>query len=128
MNSDPEGKIAKNGKAAALLLPIPPGKEEYAKVQNLCLEFYFSDTALQQTTAEGHGLKLRQPTIQRVLKMPGRPIIDEEEESDLPHSRYILEGKTVFAGSIVPSLDPSEFESFRALFQAIESFISHLHE
>jgi len=120
-----EAKVSQNGKAAALLLPVPPGRNEYANYLNLYIEFYFSDEALLQQTPEGYGLVFRQPEIEMKVKINGGPIIGTEP-SDLPHTRQIINGKTVFAEIIVPSLGTREFEPFRLIFEKIEAILAHI--
>jgi hypothetical protein len=120
-----EAKIAEHNRSAAFLLPVPPGKEKYAAMFNLYLEFYFSDEALEQRTEEGEGLKLRYPEIEVRVRKHGTPVL-ETKESDLPETRQIDAGKTVFAEQIVPTLDAAEFEPFRHLFERVQTVLTHL--
>ncbi|MDM8548470.1 response regulator [Desulfobacterales bacterium HSG2] len=121
-----EAKIGENRKTAAFLLPVPPGKEDYVQCLNLCIEFYFSEAALSQKTAESWGLEFRYPDIETKIMRHGNPVISVEQ-SDLPGTREIMKGKTVFAEKIVPELDNSEFEPFRMIFEQIERVL-HLLE
>lgn len=122
-----EAKISQNRKSAAFLLPVPPGREGYAKYFNLYIEFYFSETALSQQTREGWGLEFRQPQIETRVRSKGAPILTVAP-SNLPETRQVINGKTVFAEKIVPTLEPSEFESFRLIFEQIQRVLTHLQE
>jgi glutaredoxin len=123
--SDLEAKVSKNRKAAAFLLPIPPGRGEYAKYSNLCIEFFFGDEVLERKTTEGYGLVLEQPEIESRVKAPGHAVI-ATETSDLLATRQIKKGKTVFSEEIVPDLEANEFEHFRMLFEKIQELIDFL--
>jgi predicted ATPase len=119
-------KVLRNHKAVAILLPIPPGKEEYAKEMNLVLEFYFSEEVLLRKTEDGKGLKFKQPDI--VTKNILTGVIREIKPSDLPQDRRIVNGKKIFAKKIVPVLDPSEFESFELLFKQIDEALKNVQD
>ncbi len=121
-----EAIVSQNNKAAAFLLPIPPGRNEYAEFKNLCIEYYFSDAALSQQTSEGVGLVFGQPEIETKVNIHGAPSLGTET-SNLPHTRQIEKtGKTIFAETIVPSLDTREFEPFRLIFKKIENILAHI--
>jgi len=123
--SELEAKVSQSRRAASFLLPIPAGKEDYASYFNLCIEFYFSESVLSQRTPEGWGLEFRQPEAETRIKMKGAPIL-ETKISTLPQTRQIIEGKTVFAETIVPTLDAGEFEPFRLIFNKIRSILEYL--
>ncbi len=110
--------------AAALTLPVPVGREQYAKLKTLCLEFYFLDEALTQTTAEGRGLTF--DYYPEVTLINGIAI--DKIESRRPEARTVKDdgGKTVFADQIVPSLPPEEFEAFRLLFKTLSDTFDYL--
>lgn len=111
-------KRHKNGKAHALLLPTPPGKELFAKYKNLCIEFYFEKADLDKRIA-GKGLELK--SIVTTPKVNGVPISDVEIPDAL-HFQQIDKGtKNYFAETIVPTLPESSFVHFRLLFQKIET-------
>lgn len=111
-------RVSLNGKAAAMLLPVPPGKEEYVNFLNMVIEFYFSEQALSRRTDDGYGLTFRQPEIQEVVRCSGAPVL-HKRASDLPHTRQVVDGKRAFAESIVPGLDTVEFEHFSLIFDKI---------
>jgi hypothetical protein len=117
-----EAKLSQNKRAAAFLLPVSPGREGYF---NLAIEFLFSDEALSLQTAGGFGLVFRQPDIEKRARCPGNPLIGLEQ-SDLPETRQIVGGKTVFAEQIVPTLDRREFEHFVLVFDKIHAILEHL--
>jgi len=98
-----EAKMAIHRKAAAFLLPIPIGRENYAENCNLCIEFFFSEKALSEKTSENRGLNFRYPKAKLVVK--GRII--RETETTEAELREIADdsGKTIFATQIVPKLD-----------------------
>jgi len=122
-----EAKVSLNRKCAALLLPVPAGKELYSAYLNFSIEFYFGDTVLSQSTPEGWGLKFRYPEIETKIKRHGNPII-RVETSRINETREIIEGKTIFAERIAPQLAAIEFEPFRVLFEHILNLIKYLSE
>lgn len=109
------GKISKNGRSAALLIPTPKGKERYEQLSNLCIEFLFDEDVLQKKNAEGKGLTFSFPDLEVRVKKNGSPIV-EIIKSTIPETRDIVDGKVIFATEIVPSLQPEDFENFRGLF------------
>jgi hypothetical protein len=118
-------KISKNGKAAALLLPIPPGKDEYAKFCNLYIEFYFKEETLLKKTGDGKGLVFEQPELITKCAIHGSPVF-HREESTHPHTRRIVSGKTIFSEQIVPNLQADNFDAFNSIFDLIGSIIEKL--
>jgi RNA-directed DNA polymerase len=108
-------KLAKHSKAGAILLPIPKGKEKYAKYKNLCIEFYFSEKTLNKKNEDGKGLAFQFGT--EVIHVAGRPA-SESKPSHRPEARAIT-GKDVFANDIVPQLPSSAFRNFKLLFDVI---------
>lgn len=118
-------KLSLSRKAAAILLPVPPGREEYAKCLNMVIEFYFSEDVLSRRTSDGYGLTFRQPDIQVRVRSGGAPVL-EERPSDLPHTRQVVGGQKVFAETIVAGLDTAEFENFRLIFRKIRGVLEYL--
>jgi hypothetical protein len=116
-------RISKSRNAAALLLPIPPGREEYARFENLCIEYYFADSCLQPKTPEGYGLIFEFPPITQRI---GSTSIVETIPNTRLETRKIRSGKSVFAKKIVPTLPPNEFESFKPLFERIIELVQIL--
>jgi hypothetical protein len=49
-----------------------------------------------------------------------------KETSTLPETREIIDGKTVFASEIVPTLPPEEFEPFRPLLKRVGALVQAL--
>ncbi|GEM_PF-670751 len=113
-------KVSAQRKSMAFLLPIPLGKEGYAKYNNLCLEFYFNDSALFQRTENGQGLDFDYYEEITLIN----EVEKERKRSILPEARKIKDGKTIFAEQIVPVLPASEFESFRLIFEQIEMLLN----
>jgi hypothetical protein len=109
-------KIAQGGRAAALLLPIPPEREKYAELANLPIEFLFDDTTLEKRTDSGKGLEFRYPQLETRVKRHGSPVVNVSI-STLPETREIIAGKVTFAEEIVPTLPAECFASFRKLFR-----------
>ncbi|MFM2657645.1 hypothetical protein [Vibrio owensii] len=109
------GKISKNRRSAALLIPTPEGKERYEQLSNLCIEFLFNEDVLQKKNVEGKGLKFSFPDLEVRVKKNGSPIV-ETMKSTIPETRDIVDGKIIFATEIVPSLNAEDFENFRGLF------------
>jgi RNA-directed DNA polymerase len=108
-------------KAAGLLLPVPQGKENYDYYHNLCIEFYFSETALSTKTEGGKSLEFEfPPIIVKGTKLP------ESEQKKILETRMIKSGKLLFATEVVPQLEPKEFESFKLLFEKLISLIEHI--
>lgn len=122
---DIEAKASQNGKAAAFLLPVPVGREAYARLLNLYTEFYFGEQVLSLRNEQGYGLEFEQPEIEQRLASPGNPIL-ATERSSRPETRQIVGGKTVFAEDIVATLDPDEFENFALIFERVRQITEYL--
>lgn len=120
-----DAKISQNHKAVAFMLPIPEGKQKYAEMLNLCIEFYFNEDALLQQTPEGWGLQFRQPEIEVKVKAKGSPTL-ETNVSTSNYTRQVINGKTVFAETVTSTLAPSEFEPFKLIFDKIQSILDYL--
>lgn len=117
-------KLSRNNKAIGMLLPVPPERAEYAEYKNLPLEFFFGEATLSLQNSDGRGLILQQTeTITRDM-FTGEEV--SRQASELPHSRQIISGKTVFAEDIVPSLNAGEFELFRYFFDKINAAFGFL--
>lgn len=113
-------KLAKHSKAGAILLPIPKGKEKYAKYKNLCIEFYFSEKTLNKKSEDGRGLDFQFGT--EVIHVAGRP--GSESKPSRRREARAITGKDVFANDIVPQLPSSAFRNFKLLFDVIIATIS----
>lgn len=113
-------KKHKNDRAHGLLLPIPLGKEPFAKYKNLCIEFYFKEADLNKRI-DGKGLKLAPLSIEP--KFNGVEI-----ETALPDELYFHHidrtTKRIFAETIVPSLPSDSFVNFDLIFQKIGNILA----
>jgi predicted ATPase len=117
-------KLQKTGTAAAILLPAPLGREDYAKVLNLPLEFYFDDTSLAKQM-DGKGLVLKSRKINQHIE--GLLSGFDQTESHEPHHRQIEKNsKKHFAERVVPALPVEAFETFRPLFELIKKVFQEL--
>ncbi len=117
-------KIASNGAAAAILLPVVPGREEYAEWNNLILEFYFEDRYIEEEV-DGQGLVLEPYMIQHII--PGLHSIKIGENPTIePHYRRIVNGKRAFAEKVVPRLPTEAFGNFQPLFGKVQAAIEKL--
>jgi hypothetical protein len=123
--SDPDGKwkIAKERKAGAMVLPVPPGKEDYDSYDNLCIEFYFSEQVLSTSNADGIGLTWEYPNVE----VQGKRLPDEFQ-LQIPATRILKGGKVIFAEQIVPTLEIEEFEVFRPLFDNLVDLINQIQD
>lgn len=120
--SMPGVKIHENGRAFALTLCTPPGREDFAKEKNLSIEWFFSDEILKNSLSpEGVGLTIEAPKL-KVIHAKTNTIIRTEPDPHATWSQYeITNGKTVFASTIVPSLAAAEFVSFEPLLSILSS-------
>lgn len=108
-------KQHKNKKANALLLPVPPGKEQFAKYKNLCIEYYFEKGDID-LRVDGKGLQLMPARID--TKFNG-VLLDIEPPKAMHLQQVDPHTKTVFAETVVPTLPEASFVHFKALFQKI---------
>ncbi len=113
-NGNADIKKHKNERAFAVLLPVPEGKETFAKSKNLPLEHYFSEEVKRKRTNNGFGLKFENIHKRQKLFELCKELLDK------PHFQKITGGKDVFAKEIVPTLPKEEFENFKILFETIQ--------
>jgi len=114
-------KLQKFGAAAAILLPVPTGRDQYAHAMNLPLEFYFGDNFLE-TEVDGKRLLLKARKIRQHLEGLSLPLGDIE--SSEPHHRQIeQDSKKHFAEKVIPTLPAQAFEAFRPLFELVQKVI-----
>jgi len=119
-----DAKLQKFGAAAAILLPVPTGKEQYAHAMNLPLEFYFDEPSLA-TVVAGKRLLLKPRKIRQHID--GLSLALGEVESNEPHHRQIdSSSKKHFAEQVVPALPVQSFEAFKSLFELIQKVIQKL--
>jgi hypothetical protein len=124
LSDDPELKVQRSGTAAAIILPVIPGREKYVEALTFVLEFYFDDSYLSQKI-KGRGLILvpgeaEQTVVGTGLKLGKVQLAD-------PHLRRIHpDSKKVFAEDVVPSLPDEAFKHFRVLFAKVNKAIAEL--
>lgn len=113
-------KRHKNGRAYAMLLPTPAGKELFAEYENLCIEYYFEKADIDKRV-DGKGLKLTPIPIEN--KFRGKSV-----ESRIPTEMHFHEvdknTKRFFADNVVPSFPPESFVHFKKLFEQIQEILS----
>ena len=112
---EPGWKRHRNKKANGLLLPVLPGKEDFARYHDLSIEFYFEKDDLE-TRVDGKGLKLC--PFRDELKFHGVPV-----QVEPPRKLYLQQiepgTKVDFAERVVPALPEASFVHFRLLFKTI---------
>jgi predicted ATPase len=120
-----------NGLAFAIVLPVPAYRTEYAKSENHTMEFMFRDHVLVMQTADMQGLVLERPPITGVQLGSKQMHLNgllagniENVLGNLDAYRKISSGKDAFAEQIVPTLDSGEFDSFRELFQRVDTVLA----
>ncbi len=118
-------KVSKNLKAAAIKLPIPLGREQHAEIQNLPIEYYFSDEVLARKTGNGKGLSFKPGKLVQREAFSGVQVA--VTDSNEPHMMRIDGGKTVFAEEIVTTLATEDFSNFIQLFSEIKSAFASLN-
>lgn len=110
----------------AVLLQTNDETEGYADRRNLSMEFLFPDPALNETTPDGHGLRIEPPHAS--LNLEGekieidREFVEQAAEEDYRHCRRIDGGKTVFAEDVVPSLPDEAFRNFEPTLTLLEDY------
>jgi hypothetical protein len=110
-------KIQKAGTAAAILLPVPEGREDYAEVLNLPMELLFSDTHISKEVT-GKRLLLRPRKIHQHVDNLVLPL--DVTETTQPHYQQVVKAsKRAFVEIVVPTLPIEAFEPFRALFDLV---------
>lgn len=113
-------KRHKNGRAYALLLPIPDGKESFAQYNNLCIEYFFDKSDIDKRI-EGKGLMITAIPLETTFK--GQSVV-----SNIPTEMHFHEvdknTKRYFADVIVPSLPPTSFVHFKKLFEVVLDILS----
>lgn len=115
-------KIHKNGHAFALLLPVPPFREEFP--DNVSIEFLFKDECFSDSN--GNGL-ITEKDISIIANGKKVDNLEKYVQLDLlkiPTSLKIIDGKVDFAEKVVPNLKMEDFKEFEKLFKRLESIIS----
>ena len=123
-------KRHKNGYSQAMTLSIEGEENEYAKRENLCIEFLFDDDLLTETTPEGFGLEIECPPVkvgvgktQHSVNAADVAVMDDLF-GDLRFFRQVRSGKTAFSEQIVPSFEPASFANFQPIFAAILALLN----
>jgi AAA15 family ATPase/GTPase len=122
LDSTSRWKKHRNGRAYALPLPIPIGKEVFAEFSNLCIEYYFEKQYLS-TEIDGKRLKLKPiPIVQRVRSIEiGKTMPTEEMLHCFEIERNT---KNFFASKIVPTFPDEAFIPFKILFETVNEILS----
>ena len=113
-------KTHKNRRAHGLLLPVPPGKELFAKYKNLSIEFYFEKADIDMRV-EGKGLELKPVKISQTFNGID---LETRTPTEMHFHQIEKDTKRFFAEKIVPSLPATSFVHFRQLFEKIGEILS----
>lgn len=119
---DKRGKIHKNKKACALMIPTPVGKERFEELEVLCIEFLFEKSDLEKRV-DGVGLKLKSGFIREMYN--GKEI-SKKISTDFACSEIVRSSKMDFAEKVVPTLEKASFVHFKLLFETIESLLQQM--
>jgi len=111
-------KINKNKKAFAMILPPVSDRVNYAKAENLAIEFYFETDEIEMKNKDGFGIKLENRVICQSIGEFKEEFVLEKKEYKL-----ITGSKNVFASEIVPNLPVHSFNRFKTLFETISEDI-----
>lgn len=112
-------KQHKNKRSHALLLPVPPGKDLFAKYQNLCIEFYFEKADIDMRI-NGKGLVL---IPAQIVQSFNGITVDKHDATEMHFQRIEGSTKSYFAENIVPTLPESSFAHFKNLFEKVLQII-----
>ena len=108
-------KEHKNKRAHAMVLPTPPGKEQFAEIDNLCIEFYFNKEYLD-VRIDDKGLEL-EPMV--ITQQVNGKTIETRRPTEIYYHQIKRNTKKYFAEIIVPTLPTEAFEQFRLIFDLI---------
>lgn len=111
-------KVSKNGKAFAVLLPVPQKVPDLSKSEHHCVELMFPLQALNKKV-EGRGLVLKNIPVETRC---GNTVIEKIAGSEI-WQFAVQDGKKWFAEKVVPSLSSEDFEAFGQLFSTIERIL-----
>jgi hypothetical protein len=114
--------IQKKGTSGALTLLPPDGREKYAEVLNLMIEFYFSDEDLGKKV-RNRGLAFSQ---KEMIRRVGRTQLPSIPTTEPEHRVPDKAGKAYFADKIVPTFPDQSFFPFKPLFERIEEMFEEL--
>ena len=114
-------RISLPRKAGCFTLPVPVGREKYEASKKLSIEFYFNDEVLGLKNKDSKGLSFSIHLGKREIKEHDDP----ETVKKYAEERVIKDdgGKMTFAKEIVPTLETSQFERFKLVFEKISKLI-----
>jgi len=115
-----DSKVHRNKKAAAMLLPIPSEREDYAKNKTLVIEFLFPESIVNKKTPDGRGLLFK---YEKEITRVGWKETSKKESTELAW-RKISSGKDIFAQQIVATCTQQECDAFKTLFEGIIKLIN----
>lgn len=111
-------KCHSNNFAYAMLLSVPDYRIDFAKAENMCIEYMFQDDVLSKKTSDGKGIKIKKEKPFAVIK--GKKIeVPKSLFDEIDFSGYdtIESGKEIFSEKIVPELERENFIAFEELFR-----------
>lgn len=110
-------------KGYAFVIPASTDElKEIEKIDNLSIEFLFSEASLQKKH-NGRGLEF---TPMKVITKVNGVDISCEETSRWYYSSIQSDSKNYFANAIVPTFDKEEFKNFEPLFAIIQEIIDDI--
>lgn len=115
-----DSKSNKHGKSFGILLPVRAGREDFAKAENLPIEFMFDDETLA-TKVNGAGLETE--LMKRELKV-GDMVVSPLTVDHLWARQVVSGTKKHFAENVVPALPDGAFTAFEPLFAKIEEIVA----
>jgi RNA-directed DNA polymerase len=121
-------KISIDRNAAAILLPIPAGKEKLANLDKLWIENYFSETVLNTKTNDEKGLVFEYKPVVVTKRIESKVIEETITDEKSIETAVIKSGKRVFAEKIVPTLSVDEFRGFELVFEKINEIAELLQD
>jgi predicted ATPase len=124
--TDDEVSLQRAGTAGAILLPVVAGREKYAEVLNLLIEFYFDDRHLNQKV-NGRGLVLYQPEVEQTLVGTGQKL-GRVVASELHLRRIDPDSKKAFVENVLPTFPNDAFKNFAGLLAKVQTVIGELQK
>lgn len=131
IDGEVEYKVNRNGRAGAVLLPVPPGREELAKAGLLTIEGMFDDNDLGKRDEKGRGLEFEYASVPRVrvgdilLEADVVGVAQDLLPDDLSARFWkIRGGKKEFAENVVPTFEEKSFRHFKVLFENLDRVLS----
>lgn len=121
-------RISIDRNSAAVMLPIPVGKEKLAQLEKLWIENYFSETAQNVKTIDGKGLIFEYKPVVVTKRIENKIFEETKTVERTLETAVIRDGKRVFAEQIVPTLPVDEFKCFELVFEKINAIAELLQE